>query len=164
MTQVVNRKGEAAIALVCAGASYAEVARVLEFGSETRAREVVEAQLGKLATDDDRRKHRALASARYERLLLAIWMKATDHRNPEQLPAVRQAREIVDRIVNLQGAAVPQEIIVHTPTTAQLLAWVQKVTSVAMPPVEEADVFELPGEVVDAEVLADVPSTHDGQA
>lgn len=173
MAQIATRKAEAAVALAVAGATPQEIADALGFASADRARQAVEGNLATLATPDDKRRHRTLANARYERLLVAVWLKATDPDCPEQLPAIRQAKEIVDRIVALHGAAAPQEVVVHTPTTDALQAWVAKVMAVSAPPVEEADVFELPAgdgkgvvdaEIVDEQPKAAVPSSHDGEA
>jgi hypothetical protein len=61
---------------------------------------------------------------------------------------VRTARELIDRHIRLFGMDAPTEIVVHSPTTMELEAWVAQVLSYAANDVQELDVIE-------AEVIED---------
>ena len=127
----VPRTGMAALALRLAGAGYDEVADALGLASVAVAREQVETALIARAWDDKagRERMRTEQTARLERLLRSVWPKAMNGEDPEHLPAVKTARELVDRIIRLHGLDAPTEVVVHTPTTAELEAWVAGVIS-----------------------------------
>lgn len=143
MPQRVSKRGDAAIALRMAGATLSEIADKLGYDSTQAVQEAMEKNLAKTVTSADRDVLRALAVARYEKLLRSVWKKATSKSDPEQLTAVRQAREIIDRIVAVEGSAAPQQVTIANPTQDALLAWVAKVTAIQMPDVEEPDIFAL---------------------
>lgn len=149
----VPKKAEAAAGLRWAGANYEEIAEALGYSNAKSAQQAVEAVLATTASVEDRVQMRQIASMRYERLLKGVWAKAVDPKHPEQLSAVRAARELIDRHVALNGLAMPQEVVVHNPARAELEAWVQKVLTAGEPPVEEYDIFE--AEVVDEPVDRD---------
>lgn len=151
------KKGEAALALRLAGATFSEIAETLNFRDENQVRARINAELAKGVAEADRAKHRELATLRYERLLRALWGKAIDPANPEQLPAARASRELIDRIVAVQGAAVPQEVVITNPTSQELMAWIERVRPVELPGhVEEHDPFA----VEDAEIVEDGPAAE----
>lgn len=118
------RQGAAAVALRIAGASYAEVAEALGLSGPGMARTMVESDLANRVTDTQRSTLRAEESARLERLLRSVWQKATDPGHAEHLPAAKVALGIIDRHVRLNGLDAPAEIVVHTPTTSEIDAWV----------------------------------------
>lgn len=153
MPQLAPRKADAATALRLAGATYDEIARTLDYKDADSARKAVEIGLSQAVSAHDKAHLRELTTRRYERLLRGLWQKATDPESPDHLPAARAAREIVDRMVVLQGIAEPTEVVVHTPATAEIAAWVEQMAQVKLPKVVEADPFALPGEVHDAEVV-----------
>lgn len=155
MAQTTPRKADAATALRLAGATYDEIARTLGYSNGDLARKAVENGLAVAVSDHDKAHLRELTTRRYERLLRGLWTKATDPDSPEHLPAARAAREVIDRMVVLHGIAEPQEVVVHTPATAEIAAWVERVSEVKLPKVIEADPFALPGDVQDAEVVAE---------
>lgn len=143
---------EAAIGLKVAGANYSEIAEVLEYSSVDQARSAVERGLAATASEDDRKVQREIASRRLERLLRAIWKKATDEDNPEQLSAARTALALVDRHIRLWGADAPSEMIVYSPTAGEMEAWIAKMARqvrAGLP--EEVDIIE-------GEVLGDAAS------
>lgn len=140
MTQT---RANAALQLRLAGASWDDVAEVHGYADGRKAQAAVEKMLASSATDDDRLRGRDLARARYERLLRAIWGKAINPDSPEQLPAARAAREFVDRIVALDGLAMPQQVVVHNPSSAEIQAWIAEVAGRKFD-VVEAEVIDLP--------------------
>lgn len=125
----VPRTGAAALALRLAGAGYDEIADALGLPSAGIARDQIEKALEERAWDDaaGRERMRSEAGARIERLLRSVWGKATNPDNPEHLPAVKVARELIDRYVRLYGLDAPTEVIVHNPTAAEIDAWVANV-------------------------------------
>lgn len=150
---LARNKATAALGLRLAGASFEEIADTLNMPDHAYARRAVEQALAEEVTTEDRRHHRTLANLRYERLLRAVWGKAINPESPEQLPAARSAREIIDRMVTLNGAAQPAEVIVHNPGDKELIAWLEKVKPIELPAADqEVDPFA-PGGVVDAEVV-----------
>lgn len=129
--RATRRQGAAALALRLAGAGYDEVADALGFDTAVEARKAAETALEARAWEDvdGRKRLRSECGARIERLLRGVWIKATDPDHPEHLVAVRVARELVDRQVRLYGLDAPQEVVVHSPTAAEIDAWVAAVVS-----------------------------------
>lgn len=142
-----QRKANAAIQLKLAGATWDEIAASLGYPTPRAAIVATEQALERqLAETGDREHMRALAGARLERLLRAVWPKAIDPENPDQMTAVTKAREVTDRWIKLFGLDAPTEIVVHNPTTTELEAWVARVVSQQVPAVEEYDIIG--GEVI----------------
>lgn len=134
---------EAAIALKVAGANYSEIAEALEYTSVDQARSAVERGLAATASEEDRSRQREIASRRLERLLRAIWAKATDETNPEQLSAARTALALVDRHIRLWGTDAPSEMVIYSPTAGEMEAWVARMAQqvrAGLP--EEVDIIE----------------------
>ena len=138
-----KKRGEAAVALRMAGASYADIANTLGYKNESTVATVVERSLAAGLTDEQRDQARELAGRRIERLLRAVWGKAMNEGHPEHIAAVRTARELIDRHTRLYGLDAPAEVVVHTPTTDQIEQWVTTVLAHAVPEVEEADVIDV---------------------
>lgn len=138
------QRNEAALSLKLAGATWPEIASTLGYKDATSARQAVERLLAKAVSEEDRAKARQVAVGRYERLLKGVWAKAISPDNPEHLPAVRTARELVDRLVQVQGAAVPQEVVVHNPNQAEIEAWLVRVTGTNLTDIVEAEVIDYP--------------------
>lgn len=151
---ITTRTAASAVALKIAGASYEEVALTLGLPSAAHARKLVEKDLAARAEDaapEQRQMLRAEASARLERLMRAMWTKATTPADPEFVPASRQALALVDRYIRLHGLDAPAEVMIHTPAQAELDAWVAQMlglTGQGIPEVEEADVIVIEGEVM----------------
>lgn len=140
---------EAAVGMKAAGASYAEIARVLGYSSAHRARVAVERGLADVAGPEDKQQLRFLTSRRLERLLRGLWNKATDENSPEHLAAARTALAVIDRHARLYGIDAPQEMVVYNPSGVEIDAWVSKMVAQVRPELpEEAD-------IIDAEVVTD---------
>lgn len=151
MSAPIPRKGDAALALKIAGATWSEIMSALNFSSEQAVRNAVQTAAAANMTDEDRSQHRQMALMRYERLLRSGMVKAMDANNGEHLSAIRACTELVNRIVALTGAAMPTELVIHTPTESQLREWVQQVSQIKMPEVQEYDIF-------DADVVPEIES------
>lgn len=142
----VRRTGQAATALRLAGASYAEIAEALGLVDAVEARNVVERDLASRSDDEvGRAALRAEEEARILRLLRSVWGKATSPNDPEHLPAARIALAMVDRHARLMGLDMPTEVVVYTPTTSEIDAWVSGMLARSMDviDVEEADVLAI---------------------
>jgi hypothetical protein len=144
---VARRTGQAATALRLAGASYAEVAEALGLADAVEARNIVERDLATRSDDEvGRTALRAEEEARILRLLRGVWAKATTPSDPEHLVAARIALAMVDRHARLMGLDMPTEVIVYTPTTSEIDAWVAEVVALQhtdILDVEEADVLAI---------------------
>jgi hypothetical protein len=146
-----KRRSDAAVALRIAGATYDDIAATLGYRSAAAAAVQVERALAKTVTPINREQLRDLAGRRLERMIRSAWPKAVNPDSPEQLPAIRTVRDLIDRHARLYGLDAPAEIVVHTPTTAEIEQWVASVLTSAVPDVIEAD-------VVEAEVIPDSPA------
>ena len=133
--------GAAAIALRVAGASFADVAVTLGLSGPGEALRLVEATLADSLVPESVEVQRAEATHRLEALLASVWDKAVDGNHPEHLNAVKAAREVIDRVIRLNGLDRPTEMILHTPTHAELERWVAGVLDADIPAVVEADVI-----------------------
>lgn len=137
-----TRAGAAAVELRVAGASFAAIAETLALADAREALMLVERELASHLSDASVEVQRAEASERILTLLTNVWDKANDPEHPEHLPASRIALALVDRHIRLHGLDRPTEIVLHTPTAAELERWVSAVTAAQMPAVVEADVVE----------------------
>jgi hypothetical protein len=144
-----HQRGEAAVGLRLAGATYSEVAAALGFVNAAKARDAVEKALAAQVDTQAREHQRLIESRRIERLMKGLWGKAMDPANPDQIASVRTLLALIDRHIKLYGLDAPTQVEVYTPAAAELEAWVSQMTTYPME-LEEADVVD--GEVVDAEV------------
>lgn len=152
ITSARSRKANAALSMRLAGATWNEIAVTLGYPTERSALVATERALVKqLESTEDREKMRRLAGARLERLLRAVWPKAIDPDQMDQMVAVGKAREIVADHRKLFGLDAPTEVVVHQPTLTELEGWVSRVLAVGAPQVVEYDILEGAGEVVDEE-------------
>lgn len=146
-----HRKSNAAIQMRLGGATWNEIALALGYPTARTALVSVEKALEReLKSHGDREEMRRLAGARLDRLLRAVWTKAIDEDHPDQLIATTKAREIVADHRRLFGLDAPSEVIVHSPTQAEIEAWVVQVVSAGTPDVPEFDIIE--GEVIPDEL------------
>lgn len=152
VTKERNRKADAALSLRLSGGSWGEVAEAVGYPTPRQAMMAAEkALVRQLNADDDREKMRMVAGARLERLLRAVWGKAINPNDPEQMVAVARAKEIIDRHIKLYGLDAPTEIVVHSPSQSDLEDWVLRMTATLVPDVEEPDIFD--GEIVESKAL-----------
>lgn len=139
------RRVEAAIGLRLSGASYDQIAVALGYLGGEYAMAAVENHLAKTVGSADRELARQMANMRYERLLLAVWPKAINPLDPEQLPAVREAKGILANITKMNGLDAPSEFTIHNPTMVEFEQVLGQLMRQAAPPdeviVEEYDVL-----------------------
>lgn len=135
-----GKVSQAALALRLAGASFGDIATTLGLQNAHSAMTQVEKELASHLSHDGVEEQRAEATLRLEALLLSVWPKATNETDPEHIPAIRMALGLVDRIIRLHGLDRPTEIVLHTPTAAELERWVANIVSRETPDIIEADV------------------------
>jgi hypothetical protein len=147
------RKANAALQMRYAGATWTEIAQGLGYPTPRTAMVATERALEReLANADDRDKMRKLAGARLERLVRAVWPKAINPDDPDQMIAVGKAREVLADHRKLFGLDAPTEVVVHNPTETELAAWVARVVAVNIPAVEEYDIIA--GEIEGPDALS----------
>lgn len=145
-----NSRQEAAVAMRIAGATYSEIARMLDYSSGTHARQAVERSLASTAGTQDRDQLRYVEARRLERLLRSLWRKATDDTCDEHLAAVRTAVAVIDRHAKLYGLDAPQEMVVYTPAASEIEAWVATMAKQVRGELpEEADIITGEYQIVD---------------
>lgn len=117
-------RAQSIIALKVAGATYGQIARLLDFPDIQSARVAAERVLASSVTDEDRERHRTLIDMRLGALWTSVYRKASNPKHPEHLQAVRIALGILDRAAKLHGADAPTEISVHNPAKEEIANWV----------------------------------------
>lgn len=138
-----RRKANSALEMKLANATWGQIAEVLGYPTARTAKIAVERALEENLQSEDRDILRSLASARLERLIRAVWHKAVDPENPEQMVAIAKVREVIADHRKLMGLDAPTEVVIHQPTRVELEEWVARVVQTANPPVEEDDIIDV---------------------
>jgi hypothetical protein len=139
-----DRKANAALEMRLAHADWDEIAEALGYPTARAALVATEQALERrLVGSEDRDKLRQMAGTRLERMTRALWSKAIDPKNPEQMAAQRETRANIDRFAKLFGLDAPTEVVVHSPTQQELEEWVERVSSTQVPDLEEPDIFDI---------------------
>lgn len=137
----IDRLGQAALQLRLCGASFADIADTLELDSPRHALSLVTRELNSEVSDADRSMLREEENQRLLTLLGPVMNRAMNQNDPEHLAAARAALAIVDRRIRLLGLDAPVQIAVHTPSAAELEAWVSRQAAIDVPSIEEFDVL-----------------------
>lgn len=140
-----HRKQNAALQMALARVGWDEIAEVIGYPTARQARVAVEQALERELGEDPNAKDkmRNMVGQQYNRMVRAIWAKAMDPKNPEQLQAMSRLREINQSYTKLYGLDAPSEMIVHTPTREELDAWVNSQTKAEVASLEEDDIFDV---------------------
>lgn len=137
-----QRGAQTVVNLKLAGATFAEIAKVMEYPSAAVARSVFEAAIVASGEQDiDYKTLRAIANARLEGLLKSIYPRAIDQNETDQLAFQRQALSILDREAKLNGLDAPTRVEVYTPTQDEFTQIVMAASKELAPIVKEADIF-----------------------
>lgn len=94
---------------------------------------------------------RRYASQRLERMLRAVWKDTIDETSETQLASMDRAVRVTDRWIKLHGLDAPSEVVVHSPTTDQIEAFVSRVVNHGRPMLTEGDIFS--DDADDSEVI-----------
>jgi hypothetical protein len=146
---VVNKtRAASALQLRIDGASFSDIAKVLEFRDAAMARYAVEIALANEArSHEDVEQMRWVEARRLERVLSSLMRRATNPSDQDHLAYARTALAVIDRHIKLYGLDAPAKVdVTYTPAKAQLDEWVTKMTEAAHGPIVEAD-------IVDAEIV-----------
>lgn len=142
-------RGEAALALVLAGASWTRAAEVAGYSSPRHCRSAVERILATSADSTDSRElMRALQDRRYKRLLQSVMPKAVDPDDKDHLAYNARAMAILDRISKTWGLDAALEINV-TPSDERIAEMLDRIREVgaAEQEAEEGDILDAEFEV-----------------
>lgn len=145
---VSETKAQSAVALRIQGASYSDIARILEYSSPYRARAAVERALASTVESVEEKDHqRWLISKRLDRLLAAHMPKAIDPKEPNQLGYSARALAIIDRQAKLHGVDAPTQIQISA-TDDEIMQLVENL----MPQVaKDKEVVE--AEIIEADIM-----------
>lgn len=139
-----HRKQNAALQMRLARVEWSEIAEVIGYPTARQAKVAVEQALERElnADEDSKEKMRNLAGQQYNRMIRAVWAKAMDPNNPEQLAAQRELRATVQAHTKLYGLDAPTEVTLHTPTREEIEAWVENTASTRTLTLEEDNIFD----------------------
>lgn len=144
-----DTKAQAAFTLKLKGASYADIARVLEYANPKAAKNAVERVLASASNDPESIDHgRIIANRRYERLLMAVMSKALKEDDPNHLAYHARAVAVVDRIARINGLDAAQQIQV-TVNDDQIREYVANMAKLAGYATQAIEADILDAEIVD---------------
>jgi hypothetical protein len=143
-------RAAAAVALRVDGASWTDIAKVLDYSSAQRARGAVERALADETASPEQIEHvRWLNARRLEKILNSVMRRATNPKDPDHLQYARMAVVIIDRHLKLYGADAPQKMqVTYTPATQELTEWV-------MATARQVEAAEAEADIIDVEVVED---------
>lgn len=138
----------AALQLRIDGASWSDIATILEYDTPSKARQAVEDALAKEARSPEKVDHiRLVNSKRLERIYRSLAVRATNPADPDHLQYVRAAVIVIDRHSRLWGADSPQQMnVTVSPSASEIEKWVAKMSNQVHGEISEA-------EIIDAEVV-----------
>jgi hypothetical protein len=142
VTRARHRKANAALQLHIAGVDLDDIAEQMGYPDGGAVRVAIELALERNLIEEDRQAMRQMVGMRLQRLTKAVWAKAINPEHPEQMTAVREARANIAEFSKVYGLHAPTEMVVHSPTSAELENWVARVVTQSAPQLEEADIFE----------------------
>lgn len=141
-----------AFALHLAGANDHQIMRQLGFSSPAQARMSWERVLADTVTVEDRDKARKVELARLDRMQQSWWNKAIDPASAEHLTASRMVLSFMERRARMMGLDAPTRIDVYTPTSQEIVTYVDMLRRAAGVQDEvEPDFIEIESHVVDDE-------------
>jgi hypothetical protein len=145
-------RAASALQLRIDGASFSDIAKVLEFKDAKEAQDAVERALAsEYRSPTQVEQVRALQSKRIDRILYSLMRRATNPKDPDHLAYANRALAAIKQQTDLEGAAAPARVdITYNPTTAQLEQWASAVTAKMHGLIEEGEIIDVE-EVTDAE-------------
>lgn len=137
-----KRQAATVVKLKLAGASFADIAQVLELPSPATARHIFETAIAASGDDEiDYKTLRTIANARLEGLLKGVFPRAIDTNDSEQLAFQRQALSVIDRGIKLNGLDAPSRVEVYSPTSEEFVRVIEQAASALGGTTHEADIF-----------------------
>jgi hypothetical protein len=139
-----ERTAATVVRLKLSGASFMEIADIMEYDTPGIARAVFEQAIANSGEPDiDYKMQRSIANAQLNALMKSVAPIALDNKHPEHLPYLRAAVTIVDRQIKLNGLDAPTRLEVSTPGAAEFEAVLEAATKALGGGPVEADIFEM---------------------
>ena len=145
-------RAAAAVKLAVEGASYPDIARILDYRTPVEAKAAVWDAIADLGADHDNvERMRTLQSHRLDKLLYSVGPSATNPDHPDQIAYGRLYLAILDRQAKLYGLDAAQQVVVYTPTQREIAQHAERVQALLRTAAGaiEADIIDV--EVVDEE-------------
>lgn len=132
-------RARAAVNLLIAGASYSDIAKVLDYRTTDLAKRAIWQAIGSIEMDEVRRaREKELMARRLNTMIGSGWKRANDPHDPDHLAYQRLMLAIMDRQAKLYGLDAPSESIVYTPSQQEINEHVARVRNLVV--VEAGDV------------------------
>lgn len=150
-------RAAAAVNLRIEGASWTDIARILEYSSAQRARVAVERALAEMAeSEEDREQLRWTMNQRLNRILYSLMRRATNPKDQDHLAYVSKVLAVMDRQSKLNGLDMPTTIAVYNPSNEAIEKYVEQTVEILRRANGEieADIMA-EEEIEDAEVIED---------
>jgi len=149
-------RAAAAVTMAVEGATYDDIARVMDYPSAVVAKNAVwEAIAACEADHTDIERMRALHSRRLDKLLWSVFRQASTPGHPDQLSYGRYALAIMAAQAHLYGLDAAQQIVVYTPTQREIAAYAEQITQVM-----RAANGAIEADIIDVEVVDDAGASH----
>lgn len=142
-------RAEAGAALLVQGASFKDIATLLDYASPTHAKRAVEMALADSVSMPEKEAMRSVIHQRYERLLKSVMPRAINPKDPQHLAYNGRANALLDRMSKLHGLDAPTQVEI-TPSQEALEQYTQQLKKnlgLDENVIEEADIFQDMGEL-----------------
>lgn len=152
-------RAAAAVNLRIEGASWSEIARVLDYSSPQRARVAVERALAEMAeSEEDKEQLRWTMNQRLNRLLYSLMRRGTNPHDQDHLAYVSKVLAVMDRQAKLNGLDMPTTIAVYNPSNDAIEKYVEQTVAILRSANGEIEADIMAEEdIEDAEVVEDGP-------
>jgi hypothetical protein len=134
----VLRKATTVWSARVAGATWQQAAEVAGYRSREAAMKAVRntyGQLPRIERDDARHLWRERGEL--------LWRQALRDALDQRSGAVTAAVRVIQAMTALDGLNAPAQVVLHSPSEAEIEEWVSQVLSLTVPAVEEADVIDV---------------------
>lgn len=138
-------QASAALQLRIDGASWEDIARLLEFSSSIDARQSVERALAAEVKDPEKVDEiRLVNSKRLEKIYQSLARRASNPKDPDHLQYVRAAVTVIDRHSKLWGADSPQQMnVTVSPSVGEIEKWVANMAQQVHGEMIEGDILDV---------------------
>jgi len=146
-------RAAAAVNLRIEGASWTEIARILEYSSAQRARVAVERALAEMAeSEEDREQLRWTMNQRLNRVLYSLMRRATNPKDQDHLAYVSKVLAVMDRQSKLNGLDMPTTIAVYNPSNEAIEKYVEQTVEILRRANGEIEADIMAEDIHDAEI------------
>lgn len=146
-------RAAAAVNLRIEGASWTDIARILEYSSAQRARVAVERALAEMAeSEEDREQLRWTMNQRLNRVLYSLMRRATNPKDQDHLAYVSKVLAVMDRQSKLNGLDMPTTIAVYNPSNEAIEKYVEQTVEILRRANGEIEADIMAEDIHDAEI------------